>query len=151
MFLSSEQRHLDPKGRLMIPPEYREVAKDMGSEDGLVLTTFDGCVGGYPEPEWNKIAKSFLNVNVLDPVMRDLQRYFLSSARKVSFDKQGRLLIPSYHREYAGLEKDVVIAGVGIKLEIWDKDTYMSRLSQTEASMSEKLSGLADKGISLRF
>lgn len=151
MFLGEEHRNIDPKGRLMIPPQFREVAKDMGSENEVVLVEFDDCVCVYPFPVWNEIAKSFLNVNVLDPVMLGLQRQFFSKAAKVGFDKQGRILVPSGHRKYAQLEKEVTIIGVGRRFEIWNKEIAEQRSADTQANMGANLASLADKGLTLQF
>lgn len=96
------------------------------SGDGrLVLTNFDGCVVGYPLPEWEIIEERFSSQpKVPSKKVRNFQRFFLGGAQEVSLDRQGRVLVPPSLREYAGLNKDVILVGVGSKFEIWDKDRH---------------------------
>ncbi|WP_461208270.1 division/cell wall cluster transcriptional repressor MraZ [Desulfocurvus sp. DL9XJH121] len=151
MFRSHSNRSLDPKGRLMIPPEFREVAASLGSEGSLMLTNFDGCVMAYPLPEWERIEESFNRINGLDKRLRNFQRFFISGATEVFLDKQGRVLIPPHLREYAGLGKDVVVAGVGKKFEIWDRGLFETKRREMEESFDEDMADLADKGFELRL
>jgi MraZ protein len=116
-----------------------------------MLTNFDGCVVGYPMPEWEKIEESFRRVNVLDARLRNLQRFIISGAVEVVLDKQGRLLLPPHLRSYAGLDKDVVLAGVGHKFEIWDMARFEERRRQMEESFDSDMASLAESGIELRL
>lgn len=150
-FRGHSHRSLDPKGRLMIPPEFREAAASLGSEGVLVLTNFDGCVVGYPMPEWERIEESFNRVNVLDKRLRNFQRFFISGAVEVSLDKQGRVLIPPHLRSYAKLDKEVVVAGVGKKFEIWDKDVFEAKRREMEEAFDDDMAELAEKGFELRL
>jgi MraZ protein len=150
-FRGHSYRSLDPKGRLMIPPEYREAAASMGSEGVLMLTNFDGCVVAYPLPEWERIEESFNRVNVLDKRLRNFQRFFLSGAVEAQFDKQGRVLIAAHLRSYAGLDKDVVVAGVGRKFEIWSQTTFEAKRREMEESFDGDMAELAEKGFELRL
>jgi len=150
-FRGHSYRSLDPKGRLMIPPEFREAAASLGSEGALILTNFDGCVVVYPLPEWERIEESFNRVNVLDKRLRNFQRFFLSGATEVSLDKQGRVLIPPHLRSYGKLEKDVVVAGVGRKFEIWNRDVFEAGRREMEETFDDDMADLADKGFELRL
>ncbi|MFK4766055.1 MULTISPECIES: division/cell wall cluster transcriptional repressor MraZ [Desulfobaculum] len=151
MFRGHSYRSLDPKGRLMLPPEFRSAAADMESGECLMLTNFDGCAVGYPLPEWERIEESFNRINMLDSRLRNFQRFFISGAMEVKLDKQGRILIPPHLRHYAGLEKDVVIAGVGRKFEIWNTDTFEAKRREMESSFDDDMSALAEKGFELRL
>lgn len=135
----------------MIPPEFREVAACLGSEGELMLASFDKCVAVYPLPEWEHIEESFSRVNVLDKRLRNLQRFFLSSATRVGVDKQGRVLIPPHLRQYANLEKEVVVAGVGRKFEIWNKDGFEAKRLEVEEVLDDDMADLAESGIELRI
>ncbi len=150
-FRGHSVRNLDPKGRLMIPTEFRDAAASMGSDGVLMLTNFEGCVYGYPTPEWERIEESFYSIDVLDQRLRHFQRHFLSGAVEVSFDKQGRVLIPAYLRDYAGLTKDVVVAGVGKRLEIWDQEKFEALRQKTEENFDKDMAELAERGIQLRL
>jgi len=135
----------------MIPSEFRKAAASMGSEESLMLTNFDGCVVGYPLPEWERIEESFNRINVLDKRLRNFQRFFISGAMEVPLDKQGRILIPPHLRSYAKLDKDVIVAGVGKKMEIWSQDVFEAKRREMEEAFDEDMSELADKGFELRL
>lgn len=116
-----------------------------------MLTNFDGCVVGYPMPEWERIEESFQRINVLDSKLRNLQRFIISGAVEVVLDKQGRILVPPYLRGYAKLDKDCVLAGVGGKFELWDKDTFEARRKLTEENFDADMAALSEAGFELRL
>jgi MraZ protein len=150
-FRGHSYRNLDPKGRLMLPPEFREVVLAHSPGGRVMLTNFDGCVTGYPLPEWERIEESFQRINVLDPRLRNLQRFIVSGALEATLDKQGRILIPPHLRGYAKLDKDVVLAGVVRKFEIWDKGVYEERRLAMEGAFDEDMAALAQGGFELRL
>ncbi|WP_243358318.1 division/cell wall cluster transcriptional repressor MraZ [Fundidesulfovibrio terrae] len=151
MFRGHSERNLDPKGRLMLPPEFREEVLKASPEGKLMLTNFDGCVVGYPMPEWERIEESFLRINVLDSRLRNLQRFIISGAVEVVLDKQGRILVPPYLRGYAKLDKDCVLAGVVTKFELWDKATFEAKRRETEDSFDADMAALSQAGFELRL
>lgn len=116
-----------------------------------MLTNFDGCVVGYPMPEWERIEESFQRVNILDQRLRNLQRFIISGAVEVLVDKQGRILVPPYLRGYAKLDKDCVLAGVGTKFELWDKAIFESRRRETEENFDADMAALSQAGFELRL
>lgn len=151
MFRGHSERNLDPKGRLMLPPDFREEVLKHSPEGKLMLTNFDKCVVGYTMPEWLVIEQSFARVNMLDPKMRRLQRHIIAGAMEVELDKQGRILVPPYLRSYAGLDKDCILAGLITKFEIWDKARFEAMRAETEDNIDEDLAELAAAGIELRL
>lgn len=151
MFRGHSERNLDPKGRLMLPPEFREEVLKHSPEGKLMLTNFDGCVVGYPMPEWERIEESFQRINILDQRLRNLQRFIISGAVEVLVDKQGRILIPPYLRGYAKLDKDCVLAGVVTKFELWDKAIFESRRRETEENFDADMAALSQAGFELRL
>ena len=151
MFRGHSERNLDPKGRLMLPPEFREEVLKWSPEGKLMLTNFDGCVVGYPMPEWERIEESFQRVNVLDARLRNLQRFIISGAVEVVLDKQGRILVPPYLRSYAKLDKDAILAGVGTKFELWDKSIFEERRRVTEENFDADMAALSQAGFELRL
>lgn len=151
MFRGHSERNLDPKGRLMLPPEFREEVLKTSPEGKLMLTNFDGCVVGYPMPEWERIEESFQRVNVLDARLRNLQRFIISGAVEVVLDKQGRILVPPYLRSYAKLDKDAILAGVGTKFELWDKSIFEERRRITEENFDADMAALSQAGFELRL
>ena len=118
MFYGQHRHGIDEKGRLIFPSKYRD---DLG--DVFYITRgLDRFLLVYPQDEWNKLEESLKSL----PMSKGsaIQRFFFSNTEKTSFDKQGRVLIPANLREYAGLDKDIVIAGVGNRIEIWDAPKY---------------------------
>ncbi len=151
MFRGHSQRSIDPKGRLMLPPDFRELIQARSSEGRIMLTNFDGCVVGYPLPEWEEIEQSFNKINMTNRNARDFHRFFISGAMEVSLDKQGRILVPPYLRSYAGMNKDVVLAGVGRKFEIWDLESFELQRRKMEQDFDSVMDSLAENGFELRF
>jgi MraZ protein len=152
MFRGHSIRSLDPKGRLMLPPEYREEVLRHAPEGRLMLTNnFDGAISGYPMPAWEELERSFQAGNTLDPRMRDIERFFIAGAMEVTLDKQGRILVPGYLRTHAGLDKDMVLAGIGRRFEIWNQERFEARRRQVEERINVDLADLAQSGVALRL
>lgn len=151
MFRGHSHRSLDSKGRLMIPPEFREILHSLDQEGRVMLTNFDGCVVGYPFTEWEEIEASFNKINVLNHKLRNFQRFFISGAVEVNLDKQGRVLIPQYLRDYAKLDKEVVLAGVGRKFEIWDLKRFEENRKIMEEDFDQIMGELAENGFEFKI
>lgn len=116
-----------------------------------MLTNFDGCILGYPLLEWQEIEQSFNTINIFDSRVRALQRFFISGAVEVNLDKQGRILVPPHLRNYARLDKDVVLAGVGRKFEIWDQGLFEEKRKQMEQGFDQVMDELSAQGYELRI
>lgn len=114
MFYGQNRHGIDPKGRIIFPTKYRE---ELG-EVFYITRGLSRCLFVYPENEWKKLEDQLRALPMSSA--GNIQRFFFNNTEKVSFDKQGRVLLASHLREYARLEKDVVIAGVSNRLEIWD-------------------------------
>lgn len=135
----------------MLPPDFRDEVFAQSPEGKLMLTNFDDCVAAYPMPEWLAIEQSFANVNMANRKFRDFHRFFISGAVEVILDKQGRILIPPHLRIYAGLQKDIVLAGVGRKFEIWDQERFEAQRAAMQEGFDQVMDDLADNGFELRF
>ncbi|MCA1742415.1 MAG: division/cell wall cluster transcriptional repressor MraZ [Desulfonatronovibrio sp.] len=151
MFRGHSQRSIDPKGRLMLPPEFREVIMEKSPQGEVMITNFDDCVVAYPLPEWEIIEQSFNKLNMANRKFRDFHRFFISGATQVSLDKQGRILVPPYLRSYAGITKEVVLAGVGRKFEIWDQVRFEDQRKKMEQDFDGVMDSLSENGFELRF
>lgn len=116
--LKGEFNHtIDAKGRLIIPAKLRE---QLGVT--FVITRGqDGCLDAYPNDEWDLFEEKLNSLPSMKKGVRDIQRFFRSGATDCEIDNQGRILIPQTLREFASLDKEVVIVGNGIKAEIWSK------------------------------
>ncbi|WP_462324630.1 division/cell wall cluster transcriptional repressor MraZ [Desulfoplanes sp.] len=151
MFRGHAHRSQDAKGRLMLPPDFRGEVLRQSSEGVLMLTNFDDCIAAYPLPEWEEIEKSFSSLNMADRRVRNFHRFFISGAMEVALDKQGRILIPPHLRKYARLQKEIVLAGVGRKFEIWDLERFEAQRLEVEQEFDPMMDALAESGFELRF
>ncbi len=121
MFMGEYNHTVDTKGRLIIPAKFREAL----GEEFVVAKGMDGCLFVYSKDEWSLFEKKLIDLPQLtSKESRYFSRYFLSGAAVVELDKQGRILLPSKLREAAALDKDVVLVGVGNRVEIWSKDRW---------------------------
>jgi len=134
---------IDPKGRLIVPAKYREA---LGLEF-VVTKGLDGCLFVYPKREWESIEEKFRQVPLTTKDARKFSRFFFAGAAMVELDKQGRVLLPSVLREYAGLDKDVVLVGVLNRVEIWSKDRWEDAGSYDD--MDEIAEHMAELGLSI--
>ena len=120
MLIGEYEHSLDAKGRLILPAKIRE---DMG-EKFIVTKGLDGCLFGFSQTEWANFEEKLKTLPLTNKNARDFVRFFLSGAIECEIDKQGRFLISSNLREFAGLEKEVIIIGMNSRLEIWSKEKW---------------------------
>jgi len=120
MFMSEYNHTVDAKGRLIIPSKFREVLGD----EFVVSKGMDGCLFVYANDDWNAFEQKLTSLPLINKQARQFARFFLAGAASVELDKQGRILLPAHLREFAGLDKDVVLVGVGSRIEIWSKEKY---------------------------
>ncbi len=142
MFRGEFNHTIDAKGRIIIPVKFREKL----GEDFIVTQGLDGCLSAYPVEEWKHFEENLTALSLIKKENRQLIRFFVSRAAEVELDKQGRILIPGPLREYACLEKDVVLVGVLNRVEIWDKQRYLD--SEVE-DMDEVAERMADCGLTI--
>lgn len=143
MLIGEYEHSLDAKGRLIMPAKLRE---DMG-EKFIITKGLDGCLFGFSQEEWTHFEEKLKTLPLTNKNARDFVRFFLSGAMECEIDKQGRFLIASNLREYANMEKDVVIIGVGTRLEIWQKDKWKSYNSDENISADEIAENMTMLGI----
>lgn len=132
---------MDEKRRLAIPAKLR---KELGT--GAVITRgIDNCLALYSIKEWGKLAEKLQGLPAARGEARGFVRILLSGAVDVKFDKLGRILVPEFLKKYAQLKKNVIIIGLGNRIEIWDKkkwEEYKNRIEAQVGSMAEKLEEL---------
>lgn len=122
MFMSEYNHTVDAKGRLIVPSKFRE---QLG--DGFVVTKgMDGCLFVYANDDWNAFEQKLTSLPLINKEARKFARFFLAGAAQVEVDKQGRILLPANLREFASLEKDVVLVGVGSRIEIWSRENWVN-------------------------
>ena len=143
MLIGEYEHSLDVKGRLIMPSKLRE---DMG-EKFIITKGLDGCLFGFSQNEWLSFEEKLKTLPLTNKNARDFVRFFLSGAIECEIDKQGRFLIASNLREYANMEKDVVIIGVGTRLEIWNKEKWRQYNSEENISADEIAENMTMLGI----
>ena len=143
MLIGEYEHSLDVKGRLIMPAKLRE---DMG-EKFIITKGLDGCLFGFSQNEWTNFEETLKTLPLTNKNARDFVRFFLSGAIECELDKQGRFLIASNLREYANMEKDVAIIGVGTRLEIWDREKWKAYNSDENISADEIAENMTMLGI----
>jgi MraZ protein len=143
MFIGEFNHTIDEKGRLSVPAKFRaELAK------GMVLTRgLDGCLWLYTEEEWQKIAEKVSALPLTQKNARSFSRFVLSGAMDLKIDKIGRIIVPKYLAEYAGISTKVVVAGMYNRLEIWAEETWKQFKAKMEESSEEVAENLSELGI----
>ena len=122
MFMGEYNHTVDAKGRLIVPSKFREQLGD----EFVVTKGLDGCLFVYENTEWKILEEKLKKLPLTNANARKINRFFLAGAALCEVDKQGRILLPAVLREFAGIEKDAVMVGVGNRIEIWSKESWMS-------------------------
>ena len=120
MFMGEYNHTIDAKGRLIIPSRFRELL----GEEFILTKGLDGCLSIYPMDEWTAFEEKLRALPLQDKGTRAFTRFFVAGATYCELDKQGRILVPQTLREFAGLEKDVVLTGNLNRIEIWSKEKW---------------------------
>jgi MraZ protein len=146
VFRGVQHINMDAKGRLAMPARQREPL--LSESQGLLVATIDTqsrCLAIYPLPEWEKIEREIQDLPALKPAVKRFQRLVLGYATDLELDGNGRVLLPASLREYAGLEKKLVLVGQGKKLELWAEESWLAERDQAledsgpEAELPEEL------------
>ena len=124
MFYGEYQHTIDRKGRIILPAKFREAAKSNFIEKFFVTRGLDKCLFMFAEDEWKTQEQKFKTMPFTKQEARRFNRIYFSGAQDVTADKEGRILLPQYLKEFAGIKKDIVIIGVANRIEIWDKDLW---------------------------
>ncbi len=142
MFIGEFSHNLDDKNRLMIPSKFRGALSD-----GLVVTRgLDGCLWLYPKAEFQKLAEEISKLPVTQKNSRDFSRLMLAGAMELELDKIGRFVLPSYLKEFSSIKKEVVMAGVFNRIEIWPAETWKQFKGEMEKNSAEIAENLAEVG-----
>ena len=138
MFKGEYSHSVDAKGRIIMPAKFREILGDMF----VVTKGLDGCLFVYPNDEWENIENKFREIPLTTKDARKFSRFFFAGAADCEVDKQGRGLIPSVLREFAGLNKEVVLVGVLNRIEIWSKERWQENEYDDMDEIAEHMAAL---------
>ena len=141
MFMGEYNHTIDAKGRLIVPSKFRELL----GEEFILTKGLDGGLSIYPMSEWKNLTEKLRALPFNDKNARAFVRFFVSGATSCELDKQGRILVPATLREYAHLDKDVVLTGNMATIEIWSKDQWSENSNYTD--MDAIAEGMREMGI----
>src|ERR1700758_527343 len=141
MLLGTHDHTIDDKSRLTLPAKFRR-----SFEAGVVVTRgLAPCLVAYPRDEWARSQSRIAELDTLSGEARGLQRVVYANAVEGDLDKQGRIVIPAALKEFAALDRDVVVAGVNDHLEIWDRAAWRRELTESEGRTRDFAERLAAK------
>ncbi len=143
MFIGEYTYKIDEKKRMAVPSKFREELK----KKAVITRGLDRCLFLYPKKEWIELAKKISNLPLAQSDARGFARIMLAGAMEVSFDSLGRILVPDYLKEYASLKKDVIIAGVYNRIEVWDKKSWSDYKEKTEKEVGSIAERLRELGV----
>ena len=136
MFRGINPLSLDGKGRLAVPAKYRQPLLEAAGGQLVLTIDRDRCLLLYPLPVWEDIERQLIQLSSTNPRARALKRLLLGHAEECALDASGRILLPAPLREFAHLEKRVVLVGQGNKFEIWDEARW-NELTAAAVSFSD--------------
>lgn len=146
MFRGRFEHAIDTKGRLSIPSRFRETLA-AHYDERLVMTNFDGCLWAYPVAEWLAVEQKIAALPQFKEEVKALQRVFVSGATECPIDKAGRILLPPTLRDYAGIERNVVLVGTTRRIELWAEARWKQIFAEAQGALAGMGDKLADLGL----
>ncbi|SHN59294.1 division/cell wall cluster transcriptional repressor MraZ [Desulfovibrio litoralis] len=147
LFRGRFSRSVDDKGRLMLPTELRSVLESRSESSKIIFTTYDGCIVGFPLPDWEQLEEAFYQLKNPPLTVRNFRRLVIGGAEECNIDAQGRVRLSKTHLEYSGIESELIIVGQGQKLELWQPQKLEEVLKQDY----DVASLLAESGVDFSF
>ena len=144
LFTGLHQHTIDTKGRLSIPAEYRQ-ALMRGSKQPPYLALDDVCLRLYRHRDFEKYAEQIMVHAQVDPNSKNFSRRLFMNSNPAPIDNQGRILVPQFLRQSAHLQREVVLGGVGLTIEIWDAQRLEAMMNETQENLPTIASELAEK------
>ena len=141
MFRGEYKHTIDAKGRLIIPSKFRELL----GEKFILTKGLDGCLYIYPMDEWEAFEEKLRALPLTNKNARTFSRFFVAGATDCELDKQGRILVPQTLREFADLDKDVVLTGNLSRIEVWSKEKWSENCNYDD--MDDVAASMQDMGI----
>jgi MraZ protein len=143
MFFGAFEHTIDSKGRLTIPAKFKDPLAG-----GIVVTRgLDGCLWGFTRQEWQNISEKIASLTLTSAEARRFTRFMFSSASDAIPDRNGRVVIPQKLLEYGSIDREVVVAGVMNKIEIWNPQRWDEEQAQATEDPEALVEQLADLGI----
>jgi MraZ protein len=143
MFIGQYEHHLEKKYRLSVPKKFRSQLEG----GGILSQGLDGCLFLYPKSAWEQLVNKISQLPLVKGDARDFTRSMSFGATEVDIDSLGRILVPDYLRQFAGIKNDCMIAGAVDRIEIWDKDRFIKYTAQINSRREEIAEKLSETGI----
>jgi MraZ protein len=143
-FTSEYECKLDAKGRLVLPARIKNGLPETSGNELVVGLGFEKCLIVYPILEFKKIYAKVAGLSEFNPAYRKLQRNFFRGNMVVELDNSGRFLIPKQMLNYAQLEKEVIVVGMGNKVELWNPELYKEQLYNNQDEFSDHVQKYLD-------
>ena len=144
MFYGEYQHTIDRKGRLILPSKFREAAKSNFIEKFFITRGLDKCLFMFSEEEWRSQENKFRSMPFTKQQARTFNRLYFSGAVEVVPDKQGRILLPQYLKDFAEIKKEVIIVGVSNRIEIWSRSKWQEFFGSSRPLFEEIAEKLMD-------
>lgn len=144
MFYGEYEHKLDKKGRIIIPAKFREISRENYIEKFYITRGMDVCLFMFSEEEWKTQEAKFKNMPFTKKDARRFNRLFFSGVYEAIPDKQGRILLPSYLKNYAEIKKEIVLIGVSNRIEIWSKEKWIEFYEASKQSFEDIAEKLMD-------
>lgn len=143
MFLGEYKHNVDEKNRLAIPVKFRVDFKS----GGVLTRGLDNCLFLFTKSDWQKLVEKISDLPLSQANARSFSRMMLMGAMEVKVDKLGRILLPDYLKDFAGLKKKVVVGGVFNRVEIWDEVKWKTYRKTAESNVEKVAEGMSELGI----
>jgi len=143
MFIGEYKYSIDDKKRLAIPVKFRQLL----GKKAVITQGLDKCLIFYPAREWGNLAKKIAKLPLAQADARSFARLMLGGAMEVAFDGLGRILIPDYLKNYAGMKKKVIFVGLYDRVEVWDEEEFQTNKKKTEMAAGDIAERLKDLGV----
>jgi MraZ protein len=148
VFRGRYEHTVDNKGRSSIPSRFREILSTRYADDRFIITSFiDPCLIAYPVAEWQAFEEKIRSLPKFDPKVMQVKRVLISGATECPIDRNGRILIPPVLRDFAGIGREVVWAGMVDTIEIWSKQNWERMFLESRSQISDLGGALGDLGL----
>ena len=143
MFIGEYSHTIDEKNRLAVPAKFRAAL----AKGAVVTKGLDNCLFLYASKDWRELADKLAKLPISQSNTRAFSRLMLAGAMDLSLDKQGRVVLPDYLKQFAALKKNVIITGLMNRLEIWDEDNWQKYKKDTEKDSGNIAEAMGDLGV----
>jgi len=144
MFYGEYFHTIDRKGRIILPAKFREISKERGIKKFYITRGLDKCLFVFSEEEWHAQEEKFKSLPFTRQEARRFNRIYFSGAQEIVLDRQGRILIPQYLKEFAELKRDIVIIGVSNRIEIWSNQLWKEFYENSRPYFEETAEGIIE-------